>query len=73
MTKSIQCIEMETYAFFCAAQAAGKQRTALLCISDAVNTDRGLLNRDAATRECYLHGREQILPEVLYRAVEHII
>ena len=72
-SKLIQCVEMETYAFFCAAQVAGKQSTAILCISDMIDTNHGLLNRDSETRNRYLCGREYALPQILYEAAKCVV
>lgn len=70
--KCFQCIEMEAYAFIYTVQKTEKQGTVLLCISDYIDTNRALFNRDATIRNQYIRGREQILPEIICAALENI-
>ncbi len=64
--RKIQCIEMEVYTFLYLTSKLRKQGTAILCISDSLNSNHGLLNRDEYTRKDYLDGREKLLPQIIH-------
>lgn len=68
--RGFQCIEMETHAFLSAAPLTKKEYTALLCISDEINSTHALLNRDSDTRNKYLNSRHNVLPSVISDVIE---